>query len=182
MRLNLDNIHYHLIINLKRLLLSLLVIIFSCTLPLAAAEKMIIGWIEPVRIINNDSELHFSAKIDTGADYSSIDIESLDVITRDNETWIRFELVDDNGKEATLERPLHKKTRVKRKGTESQPRFVVMLEMCLGDIRHTTRFSLVDRHNYKYRLLIGRDFLRKRFVIDPALKNTTPRICPPDNE
>lgn len=157
-------------------------LIFGLSAHAPAAGKTIIGWIEPARIINNGNELHFAAKIDTGADYSSIDIESLDVITRDNETWLRFQLEDDNGKTATLERPLHKKTRVKRKGAESQPRFVVMLELCLGEIRHITRFSLVDRHNYKYRLLIGRNFLRKRFVIDPSLKNTTLQICPSTNE
>lgn len=163
--------------------LRLLPVVFFClSVPSIATEKTIIGWIEPVRVVDYGSELHFAAKIDTGADYSSIDIESLEVVTRENDTWIRFELEDDNGKTATLERPLHKVTRVKRKGLESQPRFVVMLDMCLGNIRHSTRFSLVDRHNYKYRLLIGRDFLRDRFIIDPALKNTTPRICPPDNE
>jgi len=161
----------------------LLSVVLACLcLPSLAAEKTIIGWIEPVRILDNGSELHFAAKIDTGADYSSIDIESLEVLTRENDTWIRFQLEDDNGKSAVLQRPLHKVTRVKRKGLESQPRFVVMLDMCLGTIRHTTRFSLVDRHNYKYRLLIGRNFLRDRFVIDPALKNTTPRICPQANE
>ena len=157
-------------------------LLFVLSAPAPGAEKSIIGWVEPVRIVNNGNELHFAAKIDTGADYSSIDFESLEVITRDNETWLRFQLEDDNGKTATLERPLHKKTLVKRKGAESQPRFVVMLELCLGEIRHITRFSLVDRHNYKYRLLIGRNFLRKRFVIDPSLKNTTPRICPSTDE
>ncbi|MDY6981056.1 MAG: RimK/LysX family protein [Pseudomonadota bacterium] len=147
-----------------------------------ADEKRIIGWVEPVTILDGESSLKFAAKIDSGADYSSIDIESLNVLSREGETWIRFELEDDSGQQKTLERPLYKMTRVKRKGTESQPRFVVMLEMCLGGTLRTTRFSLVDRHNYKYRLLIGRDFLRSQFIIDPELRNTTAKACPEQNE
>jgi hypothetical protein len=147
-----------------------------------AEEKRIIGWIEPVTIVNDETALDFTAKIDSGADYSSIDVETHHLITRDGESWIRFELEDDAGQLHTLERPLYKVTRVKRKGAESQPRFVIMLEMCLGGFRRTTRFSLVDRHNYKYRLLIGRDFLRGRFVIDPELRNTTATVCPKIDE
>lgn len=159
-----------------------LVILLGVATPVAATQKRIIGWIEPVTVLINDTVLTFAAKIDTGADYSSIDAESLETFTRNGETWVSFELEDDNGNLKLLELPLHKKTRVKRKGSSSERRYVVMLDMCLGGIRRTTRFSLVDRHNYKYRLLIGRDFLRGRFVIDAELKNTTAVVCPKEDE
>lgn len=149
-------------------------------MPSLAVEKQIIGWIEPVNILHKGKELRFAAKIDTGADFSSVDVESLELVTRNDKNWVRFDLEDDDGKIITLEEPLYKITQVKRKGTGSQPRFVVLLDMCLGGIREKTRFSLVDRHNFKYRMLIGRHVLSGRFLVDSESKNITPTICPQD--
>lgn len=157
--------------------LLLVLISLGLAAPVTAAEKSIIGWVEPVKIPIAGDGLEFSAKIDTGADYSSIDIESLELMQKKFEPWVRFAIEDDNGKLRTLELPIYKITRIKRQGIESQPRFVVMMDICLDGIRKPTRVSLVDRHNYKYRLLIGRRFLRNQFIVDPALKNTTTATC-----
>ncbi len=147
------------------------------TVPVTAAEKSIIGWVEPVKIIIDNDGPEFAAKIDTGADYSSIDIESLELLQKKFEPWLRFKIKDDKGKFHTLELPIYKITRTKRKGIESQPRFVVIMDICLGRIRKSARVSLLDRHNYKYRLLLGRNFLKNDFVVDPAIKNTTAPKC-----
>ncbi len=156
----------------------LVVLISLCISAYAhAVEKSIIGWIEPVKIPLAGNGLEFTAKIDTGADYSSIDIVSLELMQKKFEPWVRFKIEDDNGKLRTLELPIYKITRVKRKGRESQPRFVVIMDICLDGIRKSTRVSLLDRHNYKYRLLLGRNFLRNDFVVDPAIKNTTAPKC-----
>jgi hypothetical protein len=159
---------------ISRFLIS--VFLFS-VLTAQAQEKTIIGWVEPVKIPIAGNGLDFTAKIDTGADYSSIDIESLELLQKPDNILARFEIRDDNNKLRTLELPVYKITRIKRHGTESQPRIVVMLDICLDGIRKSTRVSLVNRHNYKYRLLIGRKFLKDRFIVDPALKNTTKARC-----
>jgi len=152
------------------------VFLFS-VITVQAQEKNIIGWVEPVKIPIAGDGLEFTAKIDTGADYSSVDIESLELLQKPDMILARFEIVDDNGRTRTLELPVYKLTKIKRQGTESQPRIVVMLDICLDGVRESTRVSLVDRHNYKYRLLIGRKFLKNKFIVDPALKNTTKAHC-----
>ncbi|MGD8407865.1 MAG: RimK/LysX family protein [Thiohalophilus sp.] len=168
------NKSFNYLIDNKKWLAGLLgfVLLYS-PISLQAGQKQIIGWVEPVNIPYRGTDLHFSAKIDTGADYSSIDVESLELVSRGDQTWVRFELEDDDGHLAMIEEPLYKMTKVKRKGSASQPRVVVLLDICLNGFREKARISLVDRHNYKYRMLIGRQILSGRFLVDAELKNST---------
>ncbi len=58
--------------------------------------------------------------------------------------------------------------RIKRHEGESQRRSVVELSVCLGDHRRKVEFSLIDRSQFDYPVLLGRSALAGIAVVDPA--------------
>jgi hypothetical protein len=146
-----------------------------------AKEKKHIGWVENVRIF--PGELQFKAKMDTGAYNSSINAKNIIEFEREGETWIRFDIVNKNQVSATIELPLVKEVTIKKHFGEKQRRYAVILGVCLGKTYKETQVSLVDREGFLYAMLIGRNFLRGDFVVDPAEQFTaSPRCSMPDKE
>ena len=132
-------------------------------------SKKIIGIYENIMLIPDNTVL--PAKLDTGADMSSIHGENVEVFEKDGKKYVRFLFVwDKNGLEEKLklEKPLVKYIKVKRKGDlPPDRRPVINLEFCLDGVKYKSEFSIADRDNFKYPLLLGRRFLRKHFIIDP---------------
>ncbi|MGO8761078.1 MAG: RimK/LysX family protein [Desulfobaccales bacterium] len=59
-------------------------------LPAAAVGKTVMGWIKKVRIYPDNFVVH--AKLDSGAEYSSLDADHMQIFERDGKTWVRFDL------------------------------------------------------------------------------------------
>lgn len=161
---------------MKRTEFYLLTSIFLFT-PYQSVAKEInrIGWIENVKIF--PGELQFKAKIDTGAYNSSINARNIVEFEKEGETWVRFDAVNKNNISATIELPLVKEVSIKRHFGKKQRRYAVILGVCLGKIYKETQVSLVDRKGFLYAMLIGRNFLKGNFVIDPADQFTVSPGC-----
>jgi len=142
----------------------------------AAAERPVIGYIEGVRVYPGDA--HFEAKIDSGADNSSIDVGPVEEFQRDGGNWVRFTLTDDDGRKVSVERPVARITTIRRSGTGSQKRYVVDMGVCLGGHFKEAPVNLNHRPGMKYKMLIGRSFLGDAFFIDASSKNLTKPECP----
>jgi hypothetical protein len=144
-------------------------------LPAAAGGKKVVGWIEKVRISPGNFLVH--AKLDSGAEYSSLDAADLTQFERDGKPWVRFDLTEREGHKITIERPLLRWAPIKRHNQEPQRRPVIKLGVCLGNIYQETEVNLVNRKNYQYRMLIGRKFMEGFVIIDPAAKYTVEPQC-----
>jgi hypothetical protein len=57
----------------------------------------------------------------------------------------------------------------------AEHRYTIKTEACIFNQTFTVEFSLTDRANMKYPILLGRKFLRNRFVVDVSLKNISRR-------
>jgi hypothetical protein len=144
--------------------------------PAMAGEKTIVGWIEKVRVDPGNFVVH--AKLDSGAEYSSLDAGNLQIFERDGKTWVRFDLEEKReGKNLTIERPLLRWAPIKRHNQAPQKRPVIQMGVCLGNIYKETEVNLVDRKNYQYRMLIGRKFMEGVAIIDPSAKYTVEPAC-----
>jgi hypothetical protein len=144
-------------------------------LPAAAGEKKVVGWIEKVRISPGNFIVH--AKLDSGAEYSSLDAANLTEFERNGKPWVRFDLTEREGQKITIERPLLRWAPIKRHNQEPQRRPVIKLGVCLGNIYQETEVNLINRKNYQYRMLIGRKFMEGAVIIDPAAKYTVEPEC-----
>ena len=131
--------------------------------------KKIIGLYEYIKLIPDKTEI--PAKVDTGADISSIHGEDVEVFEKDGKKYVRFSFMWDKNdleKKMKLEMPFVKYVKIKRKGgLRPEKRPVVNLEFCLDGIKYNSEFSIADRDNFSYPALLGRRFLRKYFIIDP---------------
>lgn len=162
-------------------------ILLSPFAPLEASEaqevrlkkKPLIGWVEKVRIL--PGELELKAKIDTGAKSSSLHAPKLHVFERDGEKWVAFELRDPKqNKKVQIEKIVYRTVAIKRKGTESQERLVILMHVCLANEYKEIEVNLADRTGFNYQVLIGRRDLSKifRVNIDPSAKFTRTPRCP----
>lgn len=142
-------------------------------------QKAIYGWIENVRIQPGDITL--KAKLDTGATTSSLHAEDIEKFERDGEDWVRFFTRDPNADERVkVEREVSRRVKIVRHNGPSQRRVVVKIGVCVGNIYRESEASLIDRSNFTYPILIGRNFLEERILVDSAETFTTDPACDMD--
>jgi hypothetical protein len=140
-----------------------------------ADMKPIFGWVERARI--SPANVILSAKLDTGADNSSLNVGQVTTFQRDDEDWVRFLVTSDEGKTEVLERKLVRTAKIKRHVGPRQERPVVKLGVCIGNYYGETEVNLVDRSRFKYQLLIGRSFMKDKMLIDPSRQFTVEPEC-----
>jgi hypothetical protein len=141
-----------------------------------ASEKQVVGWLEKARIFPGGYQL--SAKIDTGADNSSLNVQDCVVFQREGAEWVRFVVIDDTGKQHKLERKLVRLARIKRHSAPRQERPVALLGICVGAVYREVEVNLVDRSEFKYPLLVGRSFMSGALTVDPSKTYSVEPACP----
>jgi hypothetical protein len=133
---------------------------------------MVVGEIEHVTI--KSKNLRLKARIDTGATTSSLNAQELQPFERDGKKWIKFSVTDPvSEKFYDFERPVVRIAEIKRHGAAAQERPVVKLKIMLGDVEMEREFSLTDRSRYTFPVLIGRNVLSGKFLVDVNRKFTT---------
>lgn len=145
------------------------------TPPVPAHGKWIVGWLEKVRIYPGDVVIH--AKLDTGAKNSSLNAAHIIEFERNGERWVRFDLTGRYGNTVTIERKVHRVTKIKQHDAGPQRRFSIKLGICLGSLYKEVEVNLVDRGDFLYQMLIGRSFMRGDLIVDPSAKFTTKPNC-----
>jgi hypothetical protein len=142
--------------------------------------KVIAGWVEKISLV--EQPLILKAKLDTGAKTSSIHAINVEPFLHEGERWVRFDLllsdVDDKQHTLHLEKPRSRRVRIKNNDGEYDRRAVVELEICFDGRKHRTEFTLADRSEYIYDVLLGREFLQGIAVVDPASTFETQASCP----
>lgn len=139
------------------------------------AERTIAGWVEDVTI--GAQSVRVRAKVDTGAQHSSINAKQHEVFERHGKQWVRFELATRYGETVTVEQPVVRNARVKRHFAEAQQRPVIEMDICLGGVKKTVEVNLADRSRFEYQVLVGRSFLNGDFLVDPGRKDLLPPQC-----
>lgn len=109
------------------------------------------------------------AKIDTGAYTSSIHCADISVKTIENKSVLCFKLLDDSNPE--FSKQTHQftefyKKKIKNSFGEIEERYVIRTPIKLGKKTIRTTLSLSDRENMRYPVLIGRRFLKGKFIVD----------------
>lgn len=139
----------------------------ACPPATQLGNKMLFGAVEFVYLESPD--LKMRARIDSGAETSSLHAIHIELFERDGERWVRFQTMAEEGDEPLgLELPLSRKARIKSKaGTDDiDKRPVVELNLRVGPRTERVEVSLVDRGHFTYPMLIGRNFLQDAALID----------------
>lgn len=119
------------------------------------------------------------AKIDTGAYTSSIHCDKIQIVIKEGNKFLKAHFYSLSGKKKKkhilyfLE---FEKKRIKNSFGKSEWRYVVKKKVKIFDELIETDFSLSNRTNLKFPVLLGRKFLKGKFVVDVAKSNLNKKI------
>lgn len=140
----------------------------------SGSEKKVIGRREMVSFPELGIE-EIEAKVDTGAYTSAIHCSDIhEEILPDGVKVIALDLLDPSHPQYN-----HKKLKfseydfreIKNSFGDVQERYVIKTKIQLFDEMIEAEFSLSDRSDMKYPVLIGRKLLKRRFIVDVSKKN-----------
>ncbi|PWG02303.1 ATP-dependent zinc protease [Sphingosinicella humi] len=133
-------------------------------------ERPVIGWREWVELPEL-IDLPIKAKIDSGARTSSIHSFGTRRFYDGGAPWVEF-LLHPIQRHATPEiaavAPIKDERWVKSSNGEAEKRIVIETAARLGEIEWTIELTLASRDVMGFRMLLGREAIRRRFLIDPG--------------
>lgn len=137
------------------------------------------GWIEKGLIL--PTGVAVKMKLDTGALTSSLDARSLVHFKRNGKPWVRFmlDVTDaDSGQRVKqqFERPVEQSVTIRGAGGIEQ-RPTVTMSICLGDKVYEEWFTLRDRSDMIYPVLLGRRLLADLGPVDASRTFTVQPNC-----
>ncbi|MGB3752945.1 MAG: RimK/LysX family protein [Parerythrobacter sp.] len=135
--------------------------------PKRKATNQPVGWREMV-CLPDLTDHRIPAKIDTGARTSSLHAVAIERFEADGHQMVRFllDLGYNQVQPVTCEVPRADHRTITSSNGEQQDRFIIKTDLQLGPIRFRAEFSLADRSDMQFPILIGRTALRSRFLVD----------------
>ena len=161
-------------------IIVIVILTISCNAAWAKdPARVIAGWVEKVRIDNHEFDV--KSKLDTGARTSSIHARNIKSFKKEGERWVRFTLIltdsKDKKHEIEMEKSRSRRTNIKNHNGEHDKRHVVDFEVCFNGRKIQTEFTLADRREYIYDVLLGRQFLKQTAIVDPKRIFLTTAKC-----
>ncbi len=135
-----------------------------------AHSYTVAGWREWVRLPGIDVPW-LKAKLDTGARTSAIHAFDISEFDRDGVAWVRYSVhpwqrsAEDS---VIAESPILDRRQVRSSSGHSEERLVVPMQLELVGLTVTAEMTLSRRDEMGFRMLVGREALRRRFLVDPG--------------
>ena len=132
--------------------------------------KPVIGWREWVRFPDLGVDA-IKAKVDTGARTSSLHAFDLQQFEVDGQPRVRFVIhpeQDSSEQAIPVDVPLVARRHVRDSGGRAELRPVVEVTVELHGQRWPMELTLTRRDAMGFRMLLGRQAIRRRFVVDPG--------------
>jgi hypothetical protein len=131
---------------------------------------LIAGWREWVTL--PELGIHWiKAKLDTGARSSSLHAFDIEKFQRDNQAFVRFKVHPaQRAQHITIscEAELHDIRNVRSSSGATSSRYVILTPVrWMGDT-WMVELTLADRTEMGFRMLVGREALRGRILVDPG--------------
>ena len=144
----------------------------------ATQEMEILGWVENVQLPALGIEL--KAKLDTGAETSSLDARIIKKFRKSGRRWVRFAVTDrENEEELVIVRERVRTIGIVQHEGTRQTRPVVEMKVCIAGRILQTEVSLIDRSEFIYPLLLGRSALGSFALVDPGNTFLSKPECDP---
>ena len=130
----------------------------------------VIGWREYVDL-PDFGVTRVRAKVDSGARSSSLHAFNIESFMKDDEEWVRFKICPDQDSSKRISRAEAKvldSRMVKNSGGKQTKRFFIETTVKLLDMEFQIELTLANRDEMGFRMLLGRQAIRRRFLMDPG--------------
>ncbi len=121
--------------------------------------KLVIGPVVGVYI--KEGGLYFSARVDTGAETSSINAGDI----RFSNGQVEYSIVNESGKASRLTSRVVRESTVKN-AESREKRYYVYLTITYMGLEKKTLVNLNHRGDSRYKLLLGRNWLSGSYLVD----------------
>lgn len=131
----------------------------------------VIGWREWVALPDLGVEA-IKVKVDTGARTSSLHAPGMEFFEREGEDWVRFVVQpqrDRSSEAVAVEARIADRRAVRNSGGQEEMRPVIVTDVELAGHRWPIEVTLTRRDSMGFRMLLGRQAIRKRFTVDPGV-------------
>jgi hypothetical protein len=132
-------------------------------------RKMLVGALELCDL--PDLEIsNLNARIDTGAQTSSLHVDNIEEFDKDGQRWVSFDFHPDiHNVETIVRRQARMKGRrkIKSSNAQAEKRCVISTTFAIGGRRWRIQLTLTDRREMTYLMLIGRQAMRGKMMVDP---------------
>ncbi len=136
------------------------------------SEKLILGCEEWCTFPDLNIPI-IKARVDSGAKTSALHAVNISPFVRDNESWVKFDInpIQNNTRAVKhCEAKLIDKRVVKSSSGYREQRFVIQTELKIGEDSWTIEMTLTNRDSMGFRMLLGREAMSGRVLVDPEQK------------
>ena len=140
-----------------------------------------LGYLENVEV--GKLGLEMKGKLDTGADTSSIHAYNIEVYKRSKrDNWVKFRLIGKDGRSIRYDQNVVRFAQIKTKTGGTIRRPVIHLPLCVGGVDGLAEINLADRGDFEFDILIGREFLANRILVDSGRSYVAVDSCESDDD
>jgi hypothetical protein len=127
----------------------------------------IVGWLEHISLPSLNL-YDIEAKIDSGAQTSALHAENIEYFFQDEKKHVQFNFRTEAGEIIHSKALFIEERGVTSSNGHSTTRPVIQLPIQIGSQEFDTQMTLINRQSMKFKILIGRNTLHQRFLINTS--------------
>lgn len=115
------------------------------------------------------NDLH--VRVDTGAATSSLHVDNITEFQREGALWVSFYIhpdLHDVNETVKCEAEVEAIKKVKSSTANKERRYTIKTPIVMDGMEWTIQITLTDRSQMTYLMLLGRQAMEDRFVVDPS--------------
>ena len=117
------------------------------------------------------TDLHI--RVDTGAATSSLHVDNIEEFSKNRKNWVSFDLHPDIHNVDQIVRTtvrIKGRKKVKSSSADTEKRVVITTPILLGGKEWPIKLTLTDRSEMTYMMLLGREAMEGRVLVDPEFE------------
>ena len=137
---------------------------------MGTTEKLIIGTIEECALPELGIET-LTVRVDTGAKTSSLHVDEIHPFHKAGKPWVRFNIhpnIHNVTEVIACEAPIYDIRRIKSSNGGVDERIIIKTTFGIADQQWPIQLSLTDRREMTYLMLLGRQGMGDRVLVDPS--------------